>query len=183
MSLAVLAALASGAALLALHAWRSDARRTRRVLRSVRVTPIAELVDGQLACIVGTVEAEGALIEALATRRACVAYDTTVQFFRGKDFTVPARVETERRMVPFFVVDASGRARIDAPEAALCNRPLARSERYEERVIEPGMRVRLVGSVVLDPTRTATPEHGYREGAWTATLTGSTKYPLLIDRE
>src|SRR3569623_1279043 len=36
-----------------------DARRTRRVLRSVRVTPVAELVDGQLACVVGTVALEG----------------------------------------------------------------------------------------------------------------------------
>jgi len=119
----------------------------------------------------------------MVSRRACVAYDTTVQFFRGKDFTVPVRVETERRMVPFFIVDATGRARVDAPEAALCNRPVGRSERYEERIIEAGARIRLVGSVVLDPTRSASGDHGYREGAWTATLTGSTKYPILIDRE
>jgi hypothetical protein len=30
--------------------------RTRRVVRRARVSPIAELVDGKLACIVGKVE-------------------------------------------------------------------------------------------------------------------------------
>ncbi|MBA3397786.1 MAG: hypothetical protein H0T89_34500, partial [Deltaproteobacteria bacterium] len=121
MDVALIATLASGAAgavYLALRVWRTDARRTRRVLRQARVVPIAKLVDGRLACIVGKVELAGDAIEALVSRRPCVAYDTTVQFFQGTDFTVPLRVEIERRMVPFFVVDSTGRARVDAPQAA-----------------------------------------------------------------
>jgi hypothetical protein len=186
MEVAILAALASGATMVAylvVRAWRSDARRTRRVLRRARVVPIAELVDGQLACIVGIVEVDDELIEAMASGRSCVAYDTTVQYFQGSDFTIPVRAEIVRRIVPFFVVDETGRVRIDAPHAALCNKPVARSERYEERIIEPGATVRIVGSVVLEPARSATGEHGFREGAWSATLTGSLNYPLLVDCE
>ena len=80
-------------------AFRTDARRTRRVLRRARVTPIAELVDNTLACVVGTVELEGEPLIALITRTPCVAYDTTIQMFAGNDFTVPARVDVTRRLV------------------------------------------------------------------------------------
>jgi hypothetical protein len=181
----IVAVLTGGVSLLyfVLDAWRSDARRTRRVLRRQRVTPVSRLVDGQLACVVGTVELDGEPLTSMITRRSCVAFDTTIQMFRGNDFTVPERVDVTRRLVPFFVVDASGRVRIDAPEAALCNRPSGRSERYEERVIEPGAVIRIVGSVRIEPERSATGEHGYRSGETRATLTGTVKYPLLIDVE
>lgn len=162
-----------------------DARRTRRVLRKTRVTPVAELVDGQLACVVGIVELEvPELLTSMVTRRRCVAYDTNVYFFSGHSSTMPARVEVERRLIPFFVRDATGVVRIDAAEAALCNRPSAKSERYEERVIEPGATIRIVGSVHLDPTNDHTKERHYRESSGTkATLTGTKKFPLLIDHE
>jgi len=166
------------------HAWYgSDARRTRRVLRRTRVTPIAQLRDGRLACVVGLVEAEGELVQSLMSRKECVAFETVVQVFGNLDMTVPARVEVTRKLVTFFVVDDSGRARIDAAEAALANRAIMKSERFEERVIENGARVRIVGSVVLDPTMQADAEHPYREGAFKATITGTRKYPLLIDLE
>ena len=162
-----------------------DARRTRRVLRSVRVTPVAALVDGQLACVVGTVELEGAeLLTSMVARRACVAYDTNVYFFSGHNATVPQRVEVERRLLPFFVRDASGVVRIDAAEAALSNRPVAKSERYEERLIAPGDKIRIVGSVHLEraPETAGARERHYREDTGTkATLTGTKKFPLLID--
>ncbi len=186
MDLVLWGAFASGGATLAyfvLNAWRSDARRTRRVLRRARVVRIADLVDGQLACIVGVIERDGAPLEALVSRKACIAFDTTVQYFRGADFTIPARVEVTRRMVPFFVSDGSGRVRIDAAEAALCNRPIAKSERFEERILEEGATVRLVGSVSLDPAITAQGERGFRDGALKATITGTAKYPLLVDVE
>jgi len=163
--------------------WKGDARRTRRVLRRARVTPIADLADGRLACVVGRVEVEGDALRAMVSARECVAYDTVVYFFGRSLAMAPARVEVERRMVPFHVVDATGRVRIDAPQAALCNPPVARSERFEERVIEPGMRVRIVGSVVLEPTRRESREHGFRESAMKATLTGTSRYPLLVDIE
>jgi hypothetical protein len=92
-------------------------------------------------------------------------------------------VEVTRRHAACFIVDDSGRARIDAGEFALANRPFMKSERYEERVIENGARVRIVGSVVLDPTMQQHADHAYREGAWTATITGTSKWPLLIDLE
>ena len=52
------------------HAWfGADAKRTRRVLRRTRVTPIADLSDGTLACIVGRIEAEGELVQSLMSRQ------------------------------------------------------------------------------------------------------------------
>jgi hypothetical protein len=161
----------------------ADARRTRRVLRKTRVTPIADLADGNLACIVGRVEVEGELLQSLMSRMPCVAFETVVQVFGNLDMTVPARVEVTRKLVPFFIVDDTGRARVDAAEAALANRAIMKSERFEERVIENGARVRIVGSVVLDPAMQRDPEHGFREGAFKATITGTSKYPLLIDLE
>lgn len=161
----------------------SDARRTRRVLRRARVTKVADLRDGTLACIVGRVEAEGELVESLMSRQPCIAFETVVQVFGSLDMTMPARVDVTRKLVPFFIVDETGRARVDAAEAALANRPAMSSERFEERVIPNGARVRIVGSVVLDPTMQAHPDHAYREGAFKATITGTAKYPLLIDLE
>jgi hypothetical protein len=166
------------------HAWfGSDARRTRRVLRRTRVTRIADLSDGKLACIVGRVEVDGDLVQSLMSRKPCVAFETIVQVFGSLDMTVPARVEVTRKLVPFFVVDDTGRARIDAAEAALANRAIMKSERFEERLIENGARVRIVGSVSLDPAMQADGDHAYREGAFKATVTGTAKYPLLIDLE
>ncbi len=166
------------------HSWfGGDARRTRRVLRRTRVTRIADLADGKLACIVGRVEADGELVQSLMSRKPCVAFETVVQVFGNLDMTVATRVDVTRKLVPFYVVDDSGRARIDAAEAALANRAIMKSERFEERVIEDGALVRIVGSVVLDPTMQANAEHAYREGAFKATVTGTAKYPLLIDLE
>jgi hypothetical protein len=185
LDFALWTAVASGASALTyyvLNAWRSDARRTRRVLRRARVVRIADLVDGQLACIVGVVEREGAPLEAPVTRWPCVAFDTTVQIFGSADFTIPTRVDVARQMVPFFVSDGTGRVRVDAAQAALCNRPIARSERFEERILEDGARVRLAGSVTLDPT-IGRGEHGFRDGALKATITGTSRFPLLVDVE
>jgi hypothetical protein len=182
--LAVMLSVGGGVlALLAHGHHNADARRTRRVLRKTRVTKIADLPDGKLACIVGTVEAEGALVQSLMSRRPCVAFETVVQVFGGVDMTLPTRVDVTREHAAFFVVDDTGRVRVDAAEAALANPAIMRSERFEERVIENGARVRIVGSVVLDPTMQANAEHAYREGALKATLTGTRKYPLLIDLE
>lgn len=187
MEVALIAVLATmGGAILGFvaHSWfGADARRTRRVLRKSRVTRIADLADGRLACIVGRIEAEGELTQALMSRMPCVAFETVVQVFGSIDMTVPARVEVTRKLVPFVIVDGSGRARVDAAEAALANAPIMKSERFEERVIENGARVRIVGSVVLDPVMQQSAEHGFRDGAFTATITGTSKYPLLIDIE
>ncbi|HEY1815056.1 MAG TPA: hypothetical protein VGG74_22065 [Kofleriaceae bacterium] len=183
MLVALLVPVVAGSALLGWVWLRDlDSRRTRRVLRRARVTPVAELVDGKLACVVGTVEVGDGELEAMVSRKSCVAYDTTVFFFRGQSAGIPERVEVERRLAPFFVADASGRVRIDAVEAALCNTPIARSERYEERIIEVGAKVRIVGSVVREPVQDNA-EHSYRELGSKATLVGSAKYPLLIDLE
>jgi hypothetical protein len=181
--LALLVPLVGGTAVLGWMWLRDyDARRTRRVLRRARVTPVAELVDGKLACVVGIVELGDGELTAMVSHRSCVAYDTIVYFFRGQSAAFPERVEVERRLSPFFVSDGSGRVRIDAAEAALCNAPIARSERYEERIIEVGARIRIVGSVVREPTLDGA-EHSYRETGSSASLVGTAKYPLLIDLE
>jgi hypothetical protein len=181
----ILVAVAAGCVSLigfAVHRWRGDdARRTRRVLRKARVVPISELVDGQLACVVGRVESIDTMTESLMERRPCVAFDTITHVVDRDDFAALVSTKVTRHSVPFFVVDATGRVRIDAPQAALCNKPSARARNWVERVIEEGAIVRLVGSVVLDPTERDANEHGFREGAWTATLTGTTKFPLLVD--
>lgn len=160
--------------------WRADARRTRRVLRRARVVRIADLVDGRLACIVGRVEADAEPIVSMMARVPCVAFDTTTSSFGT---TGAVTYSTTRRAVSFFIVDDSGRARVDAPQLALCNKPSSRSDRFEERVLHIGSRVRLVGSVSLDPSMQATAEHAYREGGFKATIVGTAKYPLLADVE
>lgn len=174
----------AGAVGYVLHNWfGSDAQRTRRVLRRTRSTRIADLTDGRLACVVGRIEADGELVTSLMSRQPCVAFETVVQVFGTLDMTMPARVEVTRKLVPFFIVDDSGRARVDAAEAALANRAIMRSERFEERVISNGARVRIVGSVSLAPTMQAHADHGFRDGAFKATITGTSKFPLLIDLE
>ncbi|MFT3694980.1 MAG: hypothetical protein QM831_17655 [Kofleriaceae bacterium] len=189
MDLGLLAMLAAapvvGAAGLITYYLRSDdARRTRRVLRKTRVTRVRDLEDGLLACVVGVVEPEpGELLRAMISHERCVAYDATVYFFSGNNTTIPTKVEVERRLQPFLVRDATGVVRIDAAEAALCNRPAAKSERFHERVIKPGMKIRIVGSVHLEHTNTDE-ERDYRKASgYKATLTGTKKFPLLIDQE
>jgi hypothetical protein len=158
------------------------ARRTRKVLRRARVVPIAELVDGELACIVGTVEVEGALLESLISRRACVAFDTVTFVNDVNDLTQTIR--TTRHAVPFFVIDAAGdRVRVDAPELALCNKPIAKSENYAERILEDRVRIRIVGSVSLEPTDQQAGEQLFRRTGFKARITGTSKYPLLADVE
>lgn len=177
----VIAALVAAISSMAVTAWyRADARRTRRVLRRARVIRIADLVDGRLACIVGRVEADAEPIVSMMAREPCVAFDTTTSAF-GSDGAVI--VSTTRRAVPFYIVDDSGRARVDAPQLALCNKPTSRSDRYEERTIAIGARVRLVGSVSLDPAMQSHADHAYREGGYKATIVGTSKYPLLADVE
>jgi hypothetical protein len=180
---------APGVAALGYAMWsrsQDAARRTRRALQRTRVTPVADLSDGVLACVVGTVELdEPTLLTSMITRRACVAYDTNVYFFVGNSTAVPARVEVERRLVPFFVRDATGVVRIDGAEAALCNPPAANNDRYLERLIQVGATIRIVGSVHLEPARDrGVRERHYRETTgMVATLTGTARFPLLIDVE
>lgn len=157
-----------------------DFLRTRRVLRRARVVPIAQLVDGELACVVGRIEIDGEPIESMIERRPCVAFDTVTTPYVGNDLSRPVRVT--RRLVPFFVSDGTGRIRIDAPEVALCNKPIARGDSFEERILENGDTIRIVGSVALDPTQT-TGDQLFRQGAFKARLTGTAKYPLLADLE
>jgi hypothetical protein len=155
-------------------------RRTRRLLRRARVSRIADLVDGRLVCVVGKVELDAEQIPAMMSGRPCVAFDTRAEYLENNGFV---RIETVRRMVPFFVVDDSGRARVDAPQAALSNRPIPMGVRATERIIEAGMTIRLVGCATLEPTDRSDREHGFRDAGTKATITGTAKYPLLIDAD
>lgn len=151
---------------------RRGIARTRRVMRTTSVSKIADLSDGKLACVVGTVERDDELLTSILTRQPCVAYEI-VEWRKG----------VRRKLVPFIVNDGSGRVRVDAAEAALLNPPSERGETFEERVIPIGARIRIIGSVRLEPAMKDAREHGYREHAVTATLTGTAKYPLLVDSE
>jgi len=159
--------------------WNSPISRTRRLLRRTRVTPIAELTGDVLACVVGRVELDGDGLIGPLSGRACVAYDHEIKTVDGPGMFTTTRVQ--RRVVPFYVVDATGRARVFAAEAALSNRPASRGPNHVERVIEPGMRIRIVGSVIVDPDFARSSERGYRDGAVRFTLTGSARFPLLVD--
>lgn len=146
--------------------------RTRRVLRTTRPTKIAELVDGKLACVVGRVERDDHLLTSILSRSECVAYEI-VEWRKG----------VRRALVPFFVADETGRVRIDAGEAALMMPPSVRGETFEERIVEVGAKIRIVGSVRIEAAIVDAKEHGFRDGASKAQLTGSAKYPLLLDLE
>jgi len=137
------------------------------------VSPIKELVDdGKLVCVFGRVELEGDGLISVVSRRACVAHEI-VEWRKG----------VRRAIVPFYVVDDTGRIRVDAGEAALLHRPVMRGETFEERIVEPGAYVRVVGSVRVDPAAQDGGEHHFRDGAASATLTGTAKWPLLLDVE
>jgi hypothetical protein len=151
---------------------RSGMTRTRRVLRRTAPTQIASLVDGKLACVVGRVERDDEMLTAILSRTQCVAYEI-VEWRKG----------VRRAIVPFFVADDSGRVRIDAGEAALLMPPTVVGETFEERIVEVGARIRIVGSVRIEAAIADANEHGFREGATTAQLTGSSKFPLLLDLE
>ena len=151
---------------------RSGMRRTRRVLRTTQPTKIAALVDGKLACVVGRVERDDEVLTSILSRKQCVAHEI-VEWRKG----------VRRAIVPFFVADDSGRVRIDAGEAALLMPPTVTGETFEERVVEVGAKVRIVGSVRIEATVADANEHGFRDGATTAQLTGTSKYPLLLDLE
>jgi len=146
--------------------------RTRRVMRTTQVSPIAALEDGKLACVVGRVELDGDHLISVMSRRRCVAHEI-VEWRKG----------VRRAIVPFYVVDDTGRVRVDAGDAALLHKPIVEGETFEERIVEPGVRVRLVGSVRKDPASHDTGEHHFRDGASAATLTGTAKWPLLVDVE
>ena len=180
VTVAMLSGIAGAAYALVRLAGDRDARRTRRVLRKARVVPIADLVDGQLACVVGRVEIAGHPIESLVMRQPCVAFDTVTKPLVHNNLMTQLRVT--RRMVPFYVIDDSGRAWVDAPEVALCNKPIAKGETYEERILVDGARVRIVGSVSLDPAP-QTDKELFRHGGVRARITGTSKYPLLADVE
>ena len=146
--------------------------RTRRVLRRTPPTKIATLVDGKLACVVGRVERDDEVLTSILSRQPCVAYEI-VEWRKG----------VRRAIVPFFVADETGRVRIDAGEAALLMPPTVTGETFEERIVELGAKIRIVGSVRIESAVADANEHGFREGATKAQLTGSAKYPLLLDLE
>jgi hypothetical protein len=144
--------------------------RSRRVLRRAKVSRIADLVDGRLACVAGAVEPDGDVLTSILSRQPCVAYEI-VEWKKG----------VRRALVPFYVNDGSGRVRVDAAEAAILLEPSESGETFEERVVPVGARIRIVGSVRLEAAVTDAREHGFRDHARAATLTGTAKYPLLVD--
>jgi len=151
---------------------RSGMMRTRRVLRTTKPTKIAALADGKLACVVGRVERDEEPLTSILSRTPCVAYEI-VEWQKG----------VRRAIVPFFVADDTGRVRIDAAEAALLMAPSVTGETFEERIVELGAKIRIVGSVRIEAATVDANEHGFREGAVKAQLTGTAKYPLLLDLE
>jgi hypothetical protein len=170
-------------AALAFNYFATPSRRKRRALRRLRVDPIAKLVDGP-ACIVGRVESAGEPLAAKRTKTRCVAYET-IEIFYGK-YAQPGlvdHVDVERRVAAFDIVDDTGRARVDAPAATMCHRAWSKSRSHEERIVRVGDRVRLAGTVVLQPASPVDADGGFRDGCVLATVTGSIAYPIHVDVE
>jgi hypothetical protein len=202
-----LAILSAAGLLLGYRWWRSDERELRRLLRRAERVPIAEVGDGQLARVVGSVMARET-IEAPLSGRPCVYFEVVIMARVGPRWRGVFR---EARGVRFAVDDGSGRALIDpagagvslvkdhssgswifptrgSTEAAY----LARHDldgrfaydrlRYREGIIEVGETVAVLGRGVREPDREGASEmRGYRDAAPTVLrLGGSARAPILI---
>ncbi len=191
----------------AVNAFSADAN-ARRELRKAPKRKIAELRDGEVARLIGTVSSHVPPLAAPLTGRPCVYYIARLQTQSGAKRSWQT-VITEERGVPFIITDDSGRAIID-PEGArvslvtdrytrngtlevndgLLTAFLARHVksgvlvppyRYEEAAIEENELVAVLGSGVREPDPTATPTAAYRgESPTVLRLAGSRRHPLVI---
>lgn len=171
---------------------------TGRALRGIPVLTDAT-GDGEVARAAGTVRAEGELLTAPLSGRACVAYRTIVRARNLMDAIEVAEV------IAFTLDTTAGPLRVDGTHAVLGSRRIrfarvdpARAERvmlangwrpakrpsprYVEHVIELGARVEVAG-LVMREANDAPPasELGFRdEAAPRVRLAGDAAHPLII---
>jgi hypothetical protein len=162
-------------------------QRRRRQLRGVHRVPIAELGEGQVGRLVGTVSGEP--IPAPISGRPCLCWFVLVE----EGVNLPRPIIRASGGVPFELADGSGRALIDPTGAEIdvdldvhrhsggVDRPteLERafldryhrrsggSYRYHEGIIPPGATAAVVGSGTreLDRDAAAAADRGYRDAA------------------
>ncbi|MBK9033024.1 MAG: hypothetical protein IPL61_17440 [Myxococcales bacterium] len=182
-------------------------RRARRLARTVTRATIATAAEGGSVRVVGAVVATHATLTAPMTGRRCAGYEVEIALYVGG--RAPwSLVALERRSSDLVIADATGVAIVELAGAviddevslrighagaatpdmlALCARvdapPPGRGRlRYQERALEVGAEVAVIGRAVREPDPDG--HHrvtGYREGPPTRLrFTGTAARPLRV---
>jgi hypothetical protein len=141
--------------------------RAKRVLRKLARSEIADLVDGELAKVVGTVVHTGDLLASPNRNAACVFYHVWHEELRAGEKGGVGWVSAgdELHACAFAIDDGTGVVQIQSDEiqgalAASSYKPIpsTATERGSEAIIEVGQRIAVIGRA----TREVTPD-GYRD--------------------
>ncbi len=182
----------------------------RRRLRKLPRTRIADLDENPLGKIIGTVAADGPVLEAPLTKRLCVYYALEIKKYEYKE---ESTIVDDQRAVPFVLDDGSAHAHVDTETAQISAtfdhavRIVAGKETYAERrllaewglpidgrvslayylreaTIELDQQICIVGAGVRELTPSPRDGDGgvaYRDGTRTQLhLSGSERFPLVI---
>ena len=181
-----------------------ERRRARRILRAQPLLQ-RETPEGTVVRVTGIVRAIAPLIAPLS-ERPCVVVRARVEIRGPIGSILPERLHEVIEIAPFLLerereppVRVDGEhARLDLPSVALdridgacADRFLLRHgvplheaprARFEETLVEPGMRITVAGLVMFDPAAApATDERSFRDGPpITLRLTGNVDHPLAI---
>ena len=92
------------------------ARHARNELLATPRVKLSDLSEDTLGRVVGTVHADGPVLEAPLSKRLCVYYAFEIQLWRA---TGPAPVHDEQKAVPFTFVDRGEAAHVDTESATI----------------------------------------------------------------
>ncbi len=156
--------------------WRDPRRRARRMIRTLRTTPIAAVADGARVRVTGIVSPQREVTTAPVSGRPCVGYRLVVDQTTNAG---PEPVLVREHCDSFWIADGSGRALVEGPslfgvepDEPWSNLPQSlyrileesdvalrgpfdtfREFRYTEAILVPGDRISVLGraSVAIDP--------------------------------
>lgn len=183
--------------------YRSSRQWIRRKLAKLPRTPIGEVVEGQLARLVGTVKQLDHTVVAPVSGTTCVYYHAVVDRKVGGGWQ---RLIDQAHGIPFILEDDTGHVYIDARRAQLTTQHLRfypavypdplfdrfltahgvsvmikDSLRVHEMRIEVGTELTVLGAGVADvDPRAAHPEDYRAQRATRLRFEGAKKYPLVI---
>jgi hypothetical protein len=193
-ALPVLGALGAG------YSFLTRDLRTKRALRRLRPTRIADARDGVLVKITGKVAPAAGALAAPISQRACVYYHVLHEE-RGVTMVNAARFERwseageEEDVCDFLVEDASGTAVVKAREvdwplvilgsgAWTQTVDLEAGQRTREAVLAPGDTITVAGWARWDATSVADPKAPpglYRDGPRRRLIVHATRHvPLIV---
>jgi hypothetical protein len=178
---------------------RVIARRRRHEKAQAQLAAgLAEIKDGALVTLKGTVSPVGDALEAPLSGQRCVAYAATVAVGYVTRYT--SREERGSSEMCAFVLDTGrervvvegDRAVIDAPLTPVIPEDRVRNTRYAgvedpnavsapyEAVVAVGAKVVVSGRVVVERVLDGAGETGYRDEPTRARLVGSAEQPITI---